>query len=365
MTSTPSPSPNLNQTNQQSSLSTSSLELDVSKFISQSGFMYRDETQISNSLLCSICSEPWIDPLVASFCGHIFCKKCIHTWIKHIPTCPVDRSPLTPSRLTQPPKILNELVQELVVFCSLGCGWEGRRDNWKDHLERYCPESKSSILNHQHQSPTTTITPISHTKDDNTPEIDEEETFKERWKKLAREITILKKESKDYIDTIEMWKDKVEKLQLELKKSIENSPTIDPGSPIRHDDPSRPSSTDQPVHRATCDFCRCHIRGTRYKCLKCPDLDSCETCYSSIAHHHPIHDFVPIRNPSDVNVISLPEWKISHPRVSCNHCGFQVVGPRFKCTLCADYDLCHLCFALPRPPHPLSHPMTRFVHPQR
>lgn len=28
-------------------------------------------------------------------------------------------------------------------------------------------------------------------------------------------------------------------------------------------------------------------------------------------------------------------------------------------------SLCHLCFALPRPPHPLTHPMTRYVHPER
>ncbi|KAG0148745.1 hypothetical protein CROQUDRAFT_654595 [Cronartium quercuum f. sp. fusiforme G11] len=318
---------------------------DASKFIAQCGFMYRDESQISKSLLCPICSEPWIEPLVASFCGHLFCSKCIHTWIKHIPTCPVDRSPLTPSRLTQPPKILNQLVEELFVVCSLGCGWEGRRDEWKDHLERYCAEAGTSAQ---------------------VEEKTKAENEDERWKKVVREVAGLKKEAKDYVATIEMWKDKVEKLQLELRKALEAAPVE---AETEHRSSSSTSSSSDhsnlPAHRATCDFCRCHIHGTRYKCLKCPDLDSCQTCFGSIALHHPIHDFVPIRDPADVTVISLPEWKIDHPRVSCNHCGSSVVGPRFKCTLCADYDLCHLCFALPRPPHPLSHPMTRYVHPQR
>ncbi|KAH9455083.1 hypothetical protein Pst134EA_022559 [Puccinia striiformis f. sp. tritici] len=52
---------------------------------------------------------------------------------------------------------------------------------------------------------------------------------KERWKKLAREMHVLKREAKDYISTIERFKDKVSKflfhhlnsLQLELLHSNE------------------------------------------------------------------------------------------------------------------------------------------------
>lgn len=330
------------------------IEQDASRFLTQCGYMYRDENAISKTLLCSICSEPWIKPVVASGCGHIFCERCIHTWIRHIPSCPIDRSSLPLNQLAQPPRILQELVEELEVICSLGCGWIGRRDCWKTHLEIDCPEVRmdegslpAALLNEK-------IEPTE-------PE-GEEESFKERWKKLAREIHVLKREAKDYIATIERWKDKVSQLQLELQQA--NEPAVKPPSPSPLSSPACSSSGSLPLHQATCDFCRSHIKGTRHKCLKCPDLDACSDCYTEISNLHPIHDFVSIHSPRDVDIICLPEWNIVHPNVRCNHCEQPVIGPRFKCVICVDYDLCHHCMALPRPAHPIGHPMTRYVNPQ-
>ncbi|KAI9611156.1 hypothetical protein KEM48_004693 [Puccinia striiformis f. sp. tritici PST-130] len=268
------------------------VDRDASRFLTQCGYMYRDEHSISKTLLCSICSEPWVQPVVATGCGHMFCERCIHTWIRHIPSCPIDRSSLPSNQLIQPPRILSELVDELEVICSLGCGWTGRRDCWKNHLEIDCPEA-------QENEPIIPSALLIEKIDSPEPE-DEEESFKERWKKLAREMHVLKREAKDYISTIERFKDKVSKLQLELVKQTS---------------------------------------------LKCPDLDSCSECFPEMSNLHPIHDFVPIESPSDINIVRLPEWSIVHPDVRCNQCEQQVIGPRFKCVICRDYDLCHHCMA--------------------
>lgn len=51
--------------------------------------------------------------------------------------------------------------------------------------------------------------------------------------------------------------------------------------------------------------------------LKCPDLDSCSECFSDISNLHPIHDFVSIHSPDDVDIVcvSLEPSRILHHRV--------------------------------------------------
>lgn len=56
----------------------------------------------------------------------------------------------------------------------------------------------------------------------------------------------------------------------------------------------------------------------------------------------------------DDMMADLPEWEqkpwwmqgpLVHHGVSCDHCGaVPIVGPRFKCTSCPDYDLCGNCY---------------------
>lgn len=68
---------------------------------------------------------------------------------------------------------------------------------------------------------------------------------------------------------------------------------------------------DQPPHggnlwpRVACDACRKLIRGTRYKCVMCPDFDLCFQCHrtgAKAAHHQderPRHVFVAMEDPDD------------------------------------------------------------------
>jgi len=56
-----------------------------------------------------------------------------------------------------------------------------------------------------------------------------------------------------------------------------------------------------------------------------------------------------------------PEQLVVHQGVHCNCCAFPVVGVRYKCVICVDYDLCSRCEALNV--HPLDHPMMKIEVP--
>ena len=47
--------------------------------------------------------------------------------------------------------------------------------------------------------------------------------------------------------------------------------------------------------------------------------------------------------------------KSVHLRVKCNLCGISpIIGPRYKCCICSDYDLCSKCECKHDPNHPLA-----------
>ncbi|KAI0962257.1 hypothetical protein AcV7_001138 [Taiwanofungus camphoratus] len=104
----------------------------------------------------------------------------------------------------------------------------------------------------------------------------------------------------------------------------------------------------------TCDGCHTiNLRGVRFKCNDCPNFDLCITCISSnIRDEHPIrHSFHPIRKAHDLE-------QIIHVGIHCNVCDVDpIVGVRYKCLECDDYDLCAGCLssASQREKHDLSH----------
>jgi next to BRCA1 gene 1 protein len=72
--------------------------------------------------------------------------------------------------------------------------------------------------------------------------------------------------------------------------------------------PVRPSSESPPspvLHNATCNLCDSRIQGDRYKCLNCPDFDTCSSCFSITKDQHPGHGFVKITKKKDLMVCSV------------------------------------------------------------
>ncbi|CAG0899779.1 unnamed protein product, partial [Darwinula stevensoni] len=126
--------------------------------------------------------------------------------------------------------------------------------------------------------------------------------------------------------------------------------------------PFHPVSGD--VHQnLECASCHGPIRGSRYKCLQCPEIDLCHTCETRGTEHSD-HHF--IRLPSRMPVVHLtPDLDgmtaEEHPGVMCDSCHQGVRGRRFKCLVCPEFNLCSDCEQLGE--QHLHHPMIRFSKP--
>ncbi|WWD02545.1 hypothetical protein V865_000585 [Kwoniella europaea PYCC6329] len=134
---------------------------------------------------------------------------------------------------------------------------------------------------------------------------------------------------------------------------------------IKLDDEGRAEQSVR--HPATCDLCSLAITGIRWKCLNCPDWDSCNHCAATITETHPGHSFVKLHKSSDyVSNTSVEEKEsVSHPHVICDGCNSYIRGSRYKCMhpSCPDYDLCEACESSPHEVHPVDHPMLKMKLP--
>ncbi|KAJ3348211.1 hypothetical protein HDU83_001451 [Entophlyctis luteolus] len=99
-----------------------------------------------------------------------------------------------------------------------------------------------------------------------------------------------------------------------------------------------------------CDGCETsNFVGRRYKCQDCPDFDFCETCFvSGKAHTH-------------ANFIELETLDQLHRHVGCDSCGqFGIVGSRYCCVDCPNFDLCQRCISSAKEFHIPGHWFNRY-----
>lgn len=104
---------------------------------------------------------------------------------------------------------------------------------------------------------------------------------------------------------------------------------------------------EEPVHRGvTCDGCGASpIAGVRFKCTVCPNFDLCKTCEAK-GQHAPSHPLLQLRAPAVAEAV--------HDNIQCNACGVVPIhGPRFKCTVCPNFDLCDACEQKGQHEHPM------------
>ncbi|TFK56841.1 hypothetical protein OE88DRAFT_1730284 [Heliocybe sulcata] len=120
------------------------------------------------------------------------------------------------------------------------------------------------------------------------------------------------------------------------------------------------ASAERVRHGARCDLCDSVVTGDRYKCLACPDFDTCQRCFSITRDQHPGHGFVKVKEPSDIIARHDAAASVVHG-ARCDACNQIIVGARYKCMhpSCPDYDLCPRCEALPIAVHPVHHPMLK------
>jgi hypothetical protein len=100
-------------------------------------YEYVDESSINNNLKCSICKDPFEEP-VKTRCDHTFCYKCIEQWINTVNSCPICRSPISNDKSLTPVKTcltFLHIFDTLLVKCKI-CHRTGiQRSNFKDHLK--------------------------------------------------------------------------------------------------------------------------------------------------------------------------------------------------------------------------------------
>ena len=110
----------------------------------------------------------------------------------------------------------------------------------------------------------------------------------------------------------------------------------------------------------SCDGCHmCPLVGKRFKCETCPNFDFCEACYKKEKEKHG-HPFKVVETnmilKQILDKVSLKpqnsEGKSIHHKVSCDGCGMNpIIGTRFKCSNCHNFDYCENCVEIYKNEH--------------
>ena len=135
--------------------------------------------------------------------------------------------------------------------------------------------------------------------------------------------------------------------------------------------PKKETIQKKEVHAfVTCDGCRMNpLIGKRYKCQCCPNFDFCEECYKSKKEKHG-HSFKLVETKMILNKIikkfSLKtensQGKAIHHMFSCDGCGMSpIIGTRFRCNVCNNFDYCENCKEIYKNQH--NHPFIKVERP--
>ncbi|XP_060078546.1 E3 ubiquitin-protein ligase LNX-like [Ylistrum balloti] len=82
----------------------------------QGTHLYDYHQAVDEDLMCQICLQPLVNPLDTR-CGHTFCSRCLHNYLKIQSQCPVDRQRLEDSDIQQSSILVRRLLDKLLVVC--------------------------------------------------------------------------------------------------------------------------------------------------------------------------------------------------------------------------------------------------------
>ncbi|CAF1066727.1 unnamed protein product [Adineta steineri] len=109
----------------------------------------------------------------------------------------------------------------------------------------------------------------------------------------------------------------------------------------------RTATYNTAIHQnVTCDGCEMSpIKGDRYKCLFCPNIDFCESCKSTGKPNHNLnHPLLCIRDSSlySSSAYISNRSQLCHDKIQCNFCHINpIIGIRYNCS--CGINLCEKC----------------------
>jgi len=203
-------------------------------------------------------------------------------------------------------------------------------------------------------------------------EVDGKETQCNWWQKFIgsgkqEPFKVLRVEKNTAVPNVKLekrskWRQERAKLRAALKAARANrakATNIFPLQPLE----MTKKTIETSVHSGiTCANCHVFpIVGTRYSCSVCDDIDLCETCESEGANPD-LHPMIKYKVPNKAT-------ERVHHGTMCGGCMTSpIIGVRFKCMVCDDFDLCskcelkceYMCENL----HPKDHPMIKLRNPR-
>ena len=174
------------------------------------------------------------------------------------------------------------------------------------------------------------------------------------------EINNIKKNSDQEIKSLDKKLNDLDKVANSLKEKL--SIPVDKKSKLKSKAKTKEKVEPIEIHyEYICDGCNmAPIKGTRYHCKQCPDYDLCEKCYKENKTNHG-HSFQPIKKEiiPEIKLKSLNKIdKHIHMNVTCDGCGVHpLVGVRYKCAVCPNFDFCENCEKKEALKH--GHPLVR------
>jgi len=98
-----------------------------------------------------------------------------------------------------------------------------------------------------------------------------------------------------------------------------------------------------PVHHVRCSGCQTlPIIGYRFVCNICSHVNLCQKCF--------FLQKSPKGHKREHSTKAIVESELEHKKYKCDTCGMKpLIGNRFKCDSCFNYNLCTKCFEVNKP----------------
>jgi len=99
----------------------------------QIDLVYENEDSIDQNLICSVCREPVLEPIIHIPCQNMFCKACM----TKLSSCPLCRGVISKNHMVPVPRFVHNTLNELKVICP-SCNGSCARNELSNHRSK-CP----------------------------------------------------------------------------------------------------------------------------------------------------------------------------------------------------------------------------------